>query len=143
MIVDVIRFCHVCKTSKSVRDFCELVCKTCIRREKKRLYWHRPEVKLNTDMRISKYKRDAKRRKKAFDLTDEMAKHFLTSPCYYCGFINLNDRLNGIDRLDNKKDYTNRNCVPCCDSCNFGKGRKTEKDFVDMCIRVAKYQENI
>jgi hypothetical protein len=143
MIVDVIRFCHVCNDSKSIRDFCELVCKRCIRREKKRLYWHKPEVKLNTEMRIAKYKRDAKRRKKIFELTDKRAKMLLTSPCYYCGFINLSDRLNGIDRLDNKKDYTNHNCVPCCDSCNFGKGRKTEKEFVDMCMRVAKYQENI
>lgn len=143
MIVDIIRFCTVCKTSKSIRDFSGTVCKACIRREKKRLYWHRPEVKLNTDIRIAKYKRDAKRRNKLFELDDITATMLITRPCVYCGFINLSDKLNGIDRVDNEKDYTKDNCVSCCDSCNFGKGKKTEEEFIAMCRRVAKYQENI
>lgn len=149
-----LRFCSVCKKSKAIQLFGdEMKCLSCLKRkeydsrpevkEKKRLYWHKPEIKFNTDIRIAKYKREAIRREKEYTLSDEFAKLMLTSQCYYCGYLDLNDKLNGIDRKDNDIGYLESNCVPCCEACNFGKGRKTESEFIQMCERVYIHQKNI
>jgi len=70
------------------------------------------------------------------------------SPCKYCGLEHskeIEDRINetksgkrvsdfilkinGLDRLDITKGYTDENTVPCCKFCNFAKHTMSENDF--------------
>ncbi len=136
MIVDIIRLCSTCRQSRSIEFFKEngVTCAICRERHLNRR--NRVEIK------IKKYKQDAARRGKTFNLSDETARFLLTHPCAYCGFWS-SVKLNGIDRRDNSKGYTEDNCVSCCDVCNFGKGTKTEAEFIHMCIRVAKHHNFI
>ena len=62
----------------------------------------------------------------------------LTWPCYYCGFTN-EDRLSGLDRVDNLKGYTDANTVPCCTTCNMMKGTMSITDFNQQIVRCAQH----
>ena len=128
----IIRRCTRCKQSKDIREFGNKRCLSCMKSNRK--YDQQPEH------RISKYKREAIRRKKEYALDDEFAKTLFLSPCFYCGTFEI---INGIDRRDNDVGYITTNCVSCCDSCNYGKGKKSEQDFIDMCFRVAKNLSHI
>lgn len=136
MIVEIYRLCTTCKQSKSIMYFDgdHVTCGPC----KTKQFIRRN----NVDVRIQRYKHDAARRGKVYSLSDETARNLLTNPCVYCGYMSLR-KLNGIDRRDNSIGYTEENCVSCCDVCNFGKGTKSEGEFIDMCIRVAKHQRII
>jgi hypothetical protein len=56
----------------------------------------------------------------------------IQSKCNYC------DKLvsfNGIDSVDNDKDYTTDNCVACCKYCNIMKSTYSENKF----LKIIKY----
>jgi len=59
--------------------------------------------------------------------------------CYYCGYDNNDDRLMGIDRIDNDVGYTVDNAVPCCKMCNMMKNTLNESTFILMCAHIATY----
>lgn len=72
------------------------------------------------------------------------AKQFIekaTSNCFYCGakpFLRpylskrgINVHLNGLDRVDNSKGYSEKNCVPCCKLCNNMKRNTLVDKFID------------
>jgi hypothetical protein len=113
------RACRVCKTLKPHSEF--KLNRTCIL------------CSQSITIRLGKYKRDARRRGLQWSLCDEFATRLFQMPCYYC---NKTDELNGIDRLDNTYGYINGNCVSCCETCNFGKGTKSEQEFLEMCLKV-------
>jgi hypothetical protein len=86
-----------------------------------------------------------------FELTEEQFIGITQKDCFYCGTrpnniakrILLNQRkdsddfiYNGIDRVDNTKDYTIDNVVPCCKICNFAKRNMSLKDFKNWIERV-------
>lgn len=92
------------------------------------------------------YRLDAKRRKRIFSLTREEFQSLTSQNCNYCGIIpssikgkNLKSgsyTYNGIDRVDNAKDYTIENCVTCCETCNRAKLEMSKKDFLNWIERV-------
>lgn len=51
---------------------------------------------------------------------------------------------NGIDRVDNSKGYTMKNCVPCDGVVNKAKLCMSKDEFLEMCKAVSnhKTQEN-
>jgi len=61
----------------------------------------------------------------------------LTSPCVYCKHIDLEVRVNGIDRLDSNVCYTTENCLPCCKDCNYMKGTYDPKTFIERAKKIA------
>ena len=73
---------------------------------------------------IGSYKRNAKRRRLKFNLTEGQCLKILQESCYYCGRkpFSVAKRKNrygefvysGMDRKDNKKGYLISNVVPCC-----------------------------
>ncbi len=94
--------------------------------------------------RYVKYKVFAKRRNYSWKLTKEQFMSFWNKPCHYCG-----DKINGIgiDRVDNNKGYSLKNCVSCCGWCNVMKNNYTTKEFITKCeqiIRISKekYEQN-
>lgn len=63
--------------------------------------------------RLKNIKEGAARRGYVFELSDARCEDMLTSACFYCG-VAPEDRLNGIDRMDNTVGYMETNVVPCC-----------------------------
>lgn len=97
---------------------------------------------------ISRYKARAKLKKMAYELTHCEFKMITSSICHYCkipplkihkikspsysdkGTANSEYAFNGIDRMDNLQGYTVKNCVPCCQICNYAKLDMDYKDFL-------------
>ena len=95
--------------------------------------WYR----INVNPRLDAIKRAAITRGIAWNLTDEEAKIMLTSPCVYCKHMDLEVRVNGIDRLDSARPYETANCLPCCKDCNYMKGTYDPVSFIEKCKKVA------
>ena len=94
--------------------------------------WYRT----NVNPRLDALKRAAETRGITWHLTDDEAKDMLVRPCIYCKHIDLEVRVNGIDRLDSSKPYTAENCRPCCKDCNYMKGTYDPKTFIERCKRI-------
>lgn len=95
--------------------------------------WYRTHV----NPRLDALKRAAEVRGIEWRLTDEEAKVMLTSPCVYCKHIDLEVRVNGIDRLDSNVCYTAENCRPCCKDCNYMKGTYDPRTFIERAKKIA------
>jgi hypothetical protein len=95
---------------------------------------------------IISYKGSAKRRGYNYKLTEKQFMELTQKDCYYCGAkpnniqktkgCNGNYIHNGIDRIDNTKDYTIDNVVPCCKICNQAKHTLTMQEFKDWIKKV-------
>ena len=81
--------------------------------------------------KLGQYKRSAVVRGYEWKITDEKAKELMENPCVYCGFIDLEDRLNGIDRIDNEKGYIEGNVCSACVHCNNMKYTWSKDYFID------------
>jgi hypothetical protein len=46
---------------------------------------------------------------------------------------------NGIDRVDNKKGYTEENCVSCCGLCNRMKMKMGLSDFAKHIQKIHNF----
>ena len=69
------------------------------------------------------------------DLTDSEIARLFNTRCIYCSDP-AGEKLNGIDRVDNKKGYTRGNCVPCCSMCNYMKGKYRVEEFIKKCQQI-------
>lgn len=98
--------------------------------------WARTHV--NT--RLSAIKGSAQVRGKLWNIEDEYAKELMTSPCHYCGLLELDVRVNGIDRVNNDIGYESGNVVPCCKLCNYFKKNYTVEQFIEHAKRITEFQ---
>lgn len=105
------------------------------------------------------YLHRAKKKGIPFELDFKVFKWLILQDCTFCGSepksflrykrnVHLEDAppyyYNGIDRLDNSKGYTMRNCLPCCEICNKAKRDMSISDFQDWLANlVAHFQINI
>lgn len=78
------------------------------------------------------FKCNALNRNIKFFLTKEQVECLCEQPCFYCG----KERCLGIDRVDNSKDYTTENCVPCCGCCNRIKMDLSPDFFIQQIKRI-------
>lgn len=95
----------------------------------------------------NRYRHNAKKRKRIWDLTEDQFEKLTSSECEYCGAppgqISRNKRCgvhyvyNGVDRIDNGKGYSIDNVVSCCKSCNLMKGRMSREEFLDVVRRIS------
>jgi len=95
---------------------------------------------------IEVYKNGAIRKGVSFELTREEFFKLTDDDCAYCGqepylisksHSESDDYIhNGIDRVDNSKGYTKKNCVPCCTPCNFAKRTMGVNKFYEWLDRV-------
>jgi 5-methylcytosine-specific restriction endonuclease McrA len=113
---------------------------------------HKGNVNKNAafDAIVRDYKRGAKARGLEFSLTVEQIKELIQQRCFYCccSPSKVRDRngkhifkesvmiYNGIDRVDNNVGYVYNNCVPCCEECNWAKGSRTQKEFLEWISRL-------
>lgn len=97
----------------------------------------------------------AKARKISFDLEIEKFSSLVKLNCHYCGCLpskilkisRFNDPIfefywNGIDRIDSSLGYTINNCVTCCSTCNYIKGKKSYYEFMKWIKNLIFYQYN-
>ena len=98
--------------------------------------WYRT----NVNPRLDALKRAATTRGIAWNLTDDEAKEMLVNPCIYCNHIDLEVRVNGIDRLDSSKPYTLENCRSCCKDCNYMKGTYDPRTFIERAKKISACQ---
>lgn len=90
----------------------------------------------------NRYKREALRKKYAFEITIEEFTEITQRNCHYCDatptpFATGNNQRrnglyvgNGIDRMDNNIGYIYENCVPCCTECNYAKRKRSYNEFI-------------
>ncbi len=95
--------------------------------------WYKKSI----NSRLHSIKRSAQVRNIEWELDDDLAKTMMTSACVYCGHLDLDVRVNGIDRMNSSRGYVSDNCVPCCKDCNFMKGTYDPVTFINFCKRVA------
>jgi len=88
--------------------------------------------------KVNYMKTSATKRGLTWELSDERAIELVTSPCIYCGFLDLTITANSIDRLDSFKNYTFDNCVSCCTHCNMMKGCYDPDTFIERCRRIGQ-----
>ena len=102
------------------------------RRARSRARW-RASVKC----RYAAYKRSAKKRGYAFELSLAEFKQLVTSNCFYCG--ERPSPMHGVDRYDNTQGYiTGSNCVTACKWCNTVKSKETYEQFIRRCVMIAQ-----
>ncbi|KAI9190622.1 uncharacterized protein BJ171DRAFT_78300 [Polychytrium aggregatum] len=85
---------------------------------------------------IGERKRQAQTKRIPWNLTDDQALVMCTSPCVYCGFLDGDGILNGIDRLNNNGAYDMSNTVSCCVKCNYMKMALDPVTFIRRCAHL-------
>jgi hypothetical protein len=93
----------------------------------------------NPDLYYRRYKSDAERRGKTFELSFSDFMNIIAKPCNYCG---KQEELmyNGVDRQDNTIGYTIDNCVSACSMCNLMKSSYVLKNFIGHIVSISEYQ---
>lgn len=93
------------------------------------------------------YKYNAKRRGLKFELELSSFRKLVEDDCHYCGDNprtlskkNFSLAANGVDRKENTKGYTLRNCVTCCSTCNTAKMTKSYAEFTSWLKRLVEFQ---
>ena len=81
------------------------------------------------------YKTSARRRKIPFKLSFKQFCSFWARECWYCGY---KIRTVGIDRVNNDLPYEMSNVRPACLHCNTGKMDMTCRQWINLCVQVAK-----
>jgi hypothetical protein len=91
------------------------------------------------------YKKNAEKRNLKFNLNFEDFIRICENKCVYCGTLNSNTskssklnewNYNGIDRIDNNKDYTIDNVCSCCKTCNWMKNKLSKCDFLNHINKI-------
>ena len=114
----------------------------CIWKEKMRLPFGRGAF----NSLLDRYKRQAQKRGYSFELSEIEFKNLVNKNCYYCGKEPQQKSkpvgsfglyvYNGIDRLDNTKDYTIDNVITCCRRCNRAKDTMSCKEFFEWITNI-------
>lgn len=88
---------------------------------------------------MGRYKREARKANRVWELTRVQFEQLITQPCWYCKSSSSNKQIvgwnedvltyTGIDRMDNTKGYLISNVVPCCFICNKAKNSVSSDQF--------------
>lgn len=119
----------------------------CLQKEKASLFKKKPNGVSYFNKVKRNYIKHAKNRNYSFELSDEEIKVLIFGNCYYCGAepgneikdFRLNPKFNssnslkynGIDRINNTKNYTINNVVSCCKTCNWQKSNLSYEKFIE------------
>ena len=99
---------------------------------------------------VARYKREALKRGRVWELSELDFDALIRGECHYCGtqpeqayISNKKSRgafiYNGIDRSDNNKGYTPDNCVSCCGKCNWWKRSLSEEEFYNHARKILSH----
>ena len=97
---------------------CREIQKKSDEKRKGRVRNYQAEAKRNLDIHWESFKKKSvERREKENTLTKDDFLNLIQKECFYCKYLDENE-INGIDRIDNAKGYSNENCVSACKVCN-------------------------
>lgn len=82
---------------------------------------------------------NAAKKDREVTITLKLFQQIITSKCYLCGTEATKEVLLGVDRVDNKKGYSEDNCKPCCKTCNAMKEQHTLDVFLQHIQKIATY----
>jgi hypothetical protein len=105
----------------------------CYKKEVSGKYRRKTNTRENNILRY--YRRNAKVREQAWELSNPQAEIILHGPCEYCG----KKPALGIDRVDNDRGYILGNVTPCCRRCNQAKNDMTFDEFRNWITKVYRY----
>ena len=86
--------------------------------------------------RLRKYRYDAERKNRPFELTREEAYDLFLQDCFYCGEPSRKEKLMGLDRFDNTQGYLASNVVPTCWTCNVIKHKHAWPDVKKHLVAI-------
>ena len=84
------------------------------------------------------YVKSAQKRGIDFTLPKPIFNELIVKPCFYCTYIK-EDEVNGIDRINNNRGYSEDNVVTCCQFCNLAKGTQHPQEFIDKMKAIHKF----
>jgi hypothetical protein len=87
------------------------------------------------------YKKRAMERGYCFEFSEEQFSEKRQSPCYLCGKEQSDTHINGIDRMDNSKGYTDENTNSCCGDCNYLKRDYAFDNLMTKCHLIYEFQK--
>lgn len=88
----------------------------------------------------NQYKQGARRRGLAWELSEAVFDAIVVGDCHYCGAAPPVGGINGCDRVDSTKGYTEDNVVTACGPCNYAKRDQPVEVFLAWAKRIANYQ---
>jgi hypothetical protein len=92
----------------------------------------------NPELYYKRYKHDAERKERCFELSYEQFISIVSKPCSYCGYYKEIE-FNGIDRSNSILGYIVSNCVPCCKLCNIFKSNYNIEEFINHCNSITLF----
>lgn len=104
-----------------------------------------------THLLFKRYKQNAERTKKSWELTFSQFRELVLSSCFYCGQFTkktlarktrkLDTAYSGVDRKDSSLGYTVENSVSCCSMCNKMKMEFPLDSWKDQIRRIYDHLE--
>ena len=82
----------------------------------------------------------ARKRGLVFCIEEEEFYRLALSPCFYCGKEADEERVNGLDRVDNALGYLSTNVVSACAYCNHMKSDSSSASFIGHCEQVVFHE---
>lgn len=76
-----------------------------------------------------------------FDVSSKTFYKFRNESCYLCGKEKSDTNINGIDRFDNTKGYTEENIRSCCCNCNYMKKNYEYECLIHKLKMIYDYQK--
>lgn len=131
--------CLPCKRKRNLRG-CECCGKTTIvnkNKKTKKLMCCSCAIYTSPPSLYKKFYNGATKRKIEFDITLSEFSKIIEKSCFYCG----TEHHIGVDRKNNNVGYKKYNCVPCCATCNFMKGKLEINDFIYQIKNIYKNLE--
>ena len=100
------------------------------------------EYKKSPHSRYMVYQRNAKKKNRDFQLSEEEFVEISNLPCTYCGEYSdtyNGEPFNGIDRIDSNIGYVLDNCVSCCATCNRMKMDLGVAEWISKMQQILNY----
>jgi len=91
----------------------------------------------NVECYYKEYINNSSKRGYEMNLDFDTFSRLILADCHYCGH-KTDGEVNGIDRVDNSKGYSNDNCVTACWKCNRIKHIYDKDFFIEKCRLIAK-----
>lgn len=111
-----------------------------------------PQGRAVRNIVLKRYRRDAEREGRTWELSEERFDELVKGNCHYCGTEpihstrapNCNGEFvcNGIDRLNSKLGYVVGNVVSCCYPCNLMKRVLSPDAFIAHIRKILNHWDN-
>lgn len=118
--------------------------------EKGKLRYHKQVKNDYLSIMLSGCRSNARKRNREFSINKQLILNLLdkqNNKCYYSGDEMTLERglynTVSVDRVDSNKGYIESNIVLCCQKINVVKNNLNDVDFINLCIKIAKYKGGV